>query len=503
MLNREPQPLISIVMPVYNGAVTLDRALRFVVAQTFRDWEVVAVDDASTDASANILERWAAKDGRVRLIRLDENRGVSAARNSAIQNAPGPLVTYLDQDDEYYPDYLANVARLYDKADVLVFGYDFVYDDGPAGGRLPSWEPGAVRQFLFAEAIVTPLGVAHRRELWQKVGGFNEAWCEEDSDLWRRMARAGAKFTCVAVDQVLATETVPPGSGGTQAAGPVNWYLTDGQGTVRDVVQLLSGVATVVDHVVYGSFGNATQGDNFLGDFTDDPPPEFGFNGMRLDPATGLYTADFRFYDPLTGNWLSQDPLGFAAGQTNLSEYCGNSPTNATDPSGLATWIMNNAQASYAAQWAQTASPGGAVLPFVSQQFVDDMRANHDAGFNPPNAWDQNSPYQAGQTILSQDLDSIMNVLKVMAAKGPISILEISGHAAEGGGATRISHHHHGELQRWPTVRSHHSRCDHCRLRCPANGQYHGHGGHRRREPDRGQPFRGGGRPRRIPHLHV
>ena len=41
---------------------------------------------------------------------------------------------------------------------------------------------------------MTPLGVAHRRELWQKVGGFNEAWCEEDSDLWRRMARAGAKF---------------------------------------------------------------------------------------------------------------------------------------------------------------------------------------------------------------------------------------------------------------------------------------------------------------------
>ena len=77
--------------------------------------------------------------------------GVSAARNVAIQNARGPMVSYLDQDDEYYPDYLANVARLRDKADVLVFGYDFVYEDGPAGERPPSWDPGRVRQFLFVQ----------------------------------------------------------------------------------------------------------------------------------------------------------------------------------------------------------------------------------------------------------------------------------------------------------------------------------------------------------------
>ena len=194
MLNQESLPLISVVMPVYNGASTLDRALRSVVGQALHDWEVVAVDDGSNDGSADILRRWAAEDRRIRLLRLDDNRGVSAARNLAIQNARGSLVTYLDQDDEYYQDYLASVAQFRDKADVLVFGYDFVYEDGPAGERRPNWEPGIVRQLLFAEAIVTPLGVAHRRQLWEKAGGFNEAWCEEDSDLWRRMARTGAEF---------------------------------------------------------------------------------------------------------------------------------------------------------------------------------------------------------------------------------------------------------------------------------------------------------------------
>ena len=195
MLNEKSLPLLSVVVPVHNGAVTLDRALRSVTAQTFCDWEVVAVDDASNDESPNVLQRWAIKETRIRLIRLDENCGVSTARNVAIQNARGRLVSYLDQDDEYYPDYLASVVRLGDTADVLMFRYDFVYEDSPAGPRPPGWDPGRLREFLFAKRIVTPLGVAHRREWWQKVGGFNEAWCEEDSDLWRRMARAGAKFS--------------------------------------------------------------------------------------------------------------------------------------------------------------------------------------------------------------------------------------------------------------------------------------------------------------------
>ena len=187
-------PSISVVMPVFNGADVLDAALRSVAAQTFADWEIVAVDDRSSDGSHDVLTAWAERDPRVHVIRFQENCGVSAARNAAIVRAQGRFVTYLDHDDEYYSDYLANVARLGDKADVLMFGYDFVYDDGPIGDRPPSWNPRLVRQSFFVQCIATPLGVAHRRQLWEKVGGFNEAWCQEDADLWRRMARAGAEF---------------------------------------------------------------------------------------------------------------------------------------------------------------------------------------------------------------------------------------------------------------------------------------------------------------------
>ncbi len=61
----------------------------------------------------------------------------------------------------------------------------------------------------------------------------------------------------------------------------------------------------------------------------------FGFTGRPFDPAIGLQNNLNRWYDPATGNWLSQDPTGFTAGDTNLYRYCGNSPTNAVDPSGL------------------------------------------------------------------------------------------------------------------------------------------------------------------------
>ena len=77
-----------------------------------------------------------------------------------------------------------------------MLGFDFVYDDGPAGDRITTWDPTAVGRIFFSYNPVVPLAVAHRRSLLDKAGGFNElAWMQEDWDLWKRMARAGAKFT--------------------------------------------------------------------------------------------------------------------------------------------------------------------------------------------------------------------------------------------------------------------------------------------------------------------
>ena len=191
-----PRLLISVIMPVYNGAATLDRALRSVHAQTFSEWEVVAVDDGSTDDTYAILQRWAKKDARIRVLRLDENRGPAAARNAALEIARGEWVTYLDHDDEFFADYLAQVAGHRDNAaEVLVFAYDMVTLDGRPIG---TWDPVAGRDELFSTHIAMPMALAHRREVVEKAGAFNELlWWEEDAEFLRRLARAGARIRFV------------------------------------------------------------------------------------------------------------------------------------------------------------------------------------------------------------------------------------------------------------------------------------------------------------------
>ncbi len=114
------------------------------------------------------------------------------------------------------------------------------------------------------------------------------------------------------------------------SGGTVSWYLADHLGTVRDII---NNSGAIIDHVDFSAFGTVlgetspTSGDRMM-----------GFAGLERDTVTGLNLAVFREENPGTGRWDSQDPLGFAAGDTNLYRYAGNNPTNATDPIGL-IWI--------------------------------------------------------------------------------------------------------------------------------------------------------------------
>jgi glycosyltransferase involved in cell wall biosynthesis len=200
-------PFISVIAPVFGEIARLDPAIRSMRAQLFADWELIIADFGSTGDGAAVLRRWAVEDNRIHIEPFEGQGGVGAARNAALRTARGQFITYLDQDDEYHPDYLAQVRRLADGADVLVFGYDLVYDDAgatisphpdplPKGeGRIVSWDPGSVQQSMFSRNIAAPLGMAHRRTLLDTVGGFNEMlWQGEDWDFWKRLARPGAEF---------------------------------------------------------------------------------------------------------------------------------------------------------------------------------------------------------------------------------------------------------------------------------------------------------------------
>ena len=115
---------VSIIMPCYNAEHYLEAVTEGLRAQPFENWELIAVDDASTDGTAELLERLTQQDARVKPIRHDHNRGAAAARNTGLAHARGEFVWFLDPDDDFEPALLPEAlgALKNSDADVAVFG---------------------------------------------------------------------------------------------------------------------------------------------------------------------------------------------------------------------------------------------------------------------------------------------------------------------------------------------------------------------------------------------
>ena len=141
-------------------------------------------------------------------------------------------------------------------------------------------------------------------------------------------------LTGPAVDQILADEQLSPLTSGSgfdlTTPGSVVWPLTDHLGTVRDLAEYDAGTdtTTVGNHRAYNSFGDLASQSNAAVDCV------FGFTGQVFDRATGLCYYRARWYDPRTGGFIGQDPMGFGAGDSNLYRYCGNNSLVHTDPTG-------------------------------------------------------------------------------------------------------------------------------------------------------------------------
>lgn len=123
-------PRISVIIPVYNAEPYLARCLDGLIRQTYEDFEILCVNDGSTDRSAAILHEYAAKDGRI-VVLEQENAGAGAARNRGIQAARGALLTFVDSDDEIHPDAYSRVMRVMtDDVDAVCFGVTQRKDGG-------------------------------------------------------------------------------------------------------------------------------------------------------------------------------------------------------------------------------------------------------------------------------------------------------------------------------------------------------------------------------------
>jgi GT2 family glycosyltransferase len=202
--NEMEAPTFTVVMPAFNTADTIGRAVESVLGQTREDFELVVVDDGSTDGTIDVLEA-ASQDRRIRVIR-QENRGAAAARNAAVTVARGHYVSFIDSDDLWLPTYLEKMTAVLDNADAKVgFAYTDAWTINPETGQIgvatamegqyppvpPPTDPAEFlvelleRNFIY-NAVTVP------RAVFQEFGGFDESLqAAIDYEMWLRITAKG------------------------------------------------------------------------------------------------------------------------------------------------------------------------------------------------------------------------------------------------------------------------------------------------------------------------
>jgi glycosyltransferase involved in cell wall biosynthesis len=191
-MTRVPEPLVSVVLATYNGGAFLDEAIRSVLAQTYRNLELIVVDDGSTDGTAALMKSYA-HDRRVRYL-YQRNAGQPAADNRGILLARGALIAFIDSDDVWLSEKLAQQVPAFDDPAVGV-AYSPSISINERGERVPMWPiprfSGAVTERLFVQNFVPFSASIVRRECFERIGFFDTTLKQSyDYDLWLRMSTA-------------------------------------------------------------------------------------------------------------------------------------------------------------------------------------------------------------------------------------------------------------------------------------------------------------------------
>jgi glycosyltransferase involved in cell wall biosynthesis len=132
------QPLVSVITPTYNAELFIEQTIASVRAQTYTNWEMVIVDDASTDTTTAILKKYAAEDARIKYHVLKTNAGAAIARNTAIEKASGSYIAFLDADDLWMPEKLSKqIAFMQEKnVEVCFSSYELMNEAGESLGKM-------------------------------------------------------------------------------------------------------------------------------------------------------------------------------------------------------------------------------------------------------------------------------------------------------------------------------------------------------------------------------
>lgn len=202
--------MVSIIIRTYNRGYIIGEAIESALSQTYDDFEIIIVDDGSTDRTAEVVERF--KSDKICYIRHDQNRGVSAAGNTGMKAARGDIIAHLDSDDLWKPDMLSSLVDVLERHHQLAAVFS---DVEVARGKSLSSITSSMHAFpkllashknkdsdvfvfscremylcLLEEVPIKPSAVLIRRSILNEFGGYNESWCSgEDWELYLRISK--------------------------------------------------------------------------------------------------------------------------------------------------------------------------------------------------------------------------------------------------------------------------------------------------------------------------
>ena len=192
------KPDISVIMSVYNGEDYLEEAVQSVIDQTFKNWELIIINDCSTDTTEEILDTFSKKDERIKVYKNEVNLKLPASLNRAVSLASGKYIARMDADDICLPERLEKqYAFMEAHSDTALSSCRFltvkngIYMSGGMGGRC---DADAIRAMLLAVNPILHPGVIAKAEIFRKYPYDTSLTCTEDLELWTRLAAAGEKL---------------------------------------------------------------------------------------------------------------------------------------------------------------------------------------------------------------------------------------------------------------------------------------------------------------------
>ena len=187
------EPLISVIMPTYNGSKSIKRAIHSFLNQTYKNTELIVIDDCSTDNTVDVVN--SIKDSRIKLIRHSKNKNCAAARNSGIKVAKGEYIAFLDDDDEWLEEKLSKQIDYFLAKKSKEWGGVLVSHKILYGGKYRDVvlkKEGDISKeiYLMELSLAAGSSLMVRRDVFEKIGNFNEKYVrQQDLDFVLRLLR--------------------------------------------------------------------------------------------------------------------------------------------------------------------------------------------------------------------------------------------------------------------------------------------------------------------------